>query len=135
MTNRQILENALACFADPARREQYLDLYADDATLHGYTGVGPGREGIAAFYRNMWTSFPDARVDVQEIIETGDRLVVRFEFAGTQKAAFIGIPATGRPVRFHGITILRMKDGKCVERWSASDFLTAVVQMGAFTPA
>ncbi|MFN7924414.1 MAG: ester cyclase [Bryobacteraceae bacterium] len=134
MTNAAILERALDAFADPTRRDQYLDLYADHAALHGYAGVEPGRDGIRNFYNGMWAAFPDARVDVQEVLECGDRLIVRFEFAGTHRGAFLGIPGTGKPVRFHGITILKMENGKCVERWSAADFLAALIQIGAFVP-
>lgn len=136
MTNFQILEKALAAYADPGRRSEYLDLYAHDATLHGYAGVGPGREGIRQFYESFWTSFPDSRVEVQEVLESGgDRLVVRFEVAGTHLGNFFGVPATGKPVRASGITILRFVNGKVQERWSAADFLNVLVQIGAFTPA
>lgn len=132
MTNRQTLEKALAAFGDPARREQYLDLYSEDATLHGYAGVGPGREGIRQFYHQFWSALPDARVDVEEVIESGDRLIVRFEVSGTHDGVFLGVPPTGKAVRTHGITILRFANGKCVERWSAADFLNVMVQIGAF---
>ena len=135
MTNRQILETAIAAFCDPARRFAYLDLYAENATLHGYAGVGPGREGINRFYEAFWTSFPDAVVELQEVIEAGDRLVVRFELAGTHQGPFLGIAPTGKPFRTHGITILRFQNGQCVERWSAADFLNVLIQVGAFTPA
>ncbi len=132
MTNLQILQNALEAFGDPARRSQYLDIYAEGATLHGYAAVGPGREGIRQFYESFWSSFPDARVELQEVIESGDRLIVCFEIAGTQQGNFLGVPATGKPIRTHGITILRFENGKCCERWSATDFLNVLVQIGAF---
>jgi steroid delta-isomerase-like uncharacterized protein len=132
MTNLQVLQNALEAFGDPARRSQYLDLYSDDAALHGYAGVGPGKAGIRQFYESFWTSFPDVRVELQEVIESGDRLIVRFEVAGTQRGEFLGVPATGKPIRTHGITILRFANGKCCERWSATDFLNVLIQIGAF---
>lgn len=132
MTNKQIIQDRVAAFADPARRSYYLDLYADEAQLHGYAGVGPGKEGIRAFYEGMWKSFPDARVVIHDMLEDGDRVVVRFGFLGTHHGEFLGLPPTGKPFETHGITILKMRDGKCVERWSAADFLAVMVQLGAF---
>lgn len=132
MTNTEIVVKHVAAFGQAASRASYLDLYADDAQLYGYAGVGPGKEGIRQFYEAMWTSFPDACVDIQETMESGDRVIVRFEFAGTHQGEFLGVAPTGRSVRVHGITILRMANGKCAERWSAADFLTALMQIGAF---
>jgi predicted ester cyclase len=43
----------------------------------------------------------------------------------------MGIPATGRRVSVNGITILRFADGRCVERWSQTDFLGMLQQLGA----
>lgn len=102
--------------------------------MHGYAGVEPGKAGITAFYQRMWSAFPDARVEIDEAIEAGDRVVARFRFLGTHKGEFLGVAPTGKAIETHGITILKMKDGKCVERWSATDFLAVMVQLGAFTP-
>ena len=93
---------------------------------------GRAAKASGKFYESFWSSFPDARVELQEAIESGDRLIVRFEVAGTHQGDFLGVPATGKPIRTHGITILRFENGKCCERWSATDFLNVLVQIGAF---
>ncbi len=134
MTNKEIIADRVAAFADPARHSYYLDLYGGDAQLHGYAGVGPGKEGIVAFYEGFWTSFPDARVIVHEMLEDGDKVVVRFSLTATHQGVFAGVPPSGRPIESHGITILRMRDGKCVERWSCADFLSVMIQIGAVPP-
>ena len=46
-----------------------------------------------------------------------------------------GIPATGKRVSIAGITILRFGGGKVVERWSQSDFLGLLQQLGALPGA
>jgi hypothetical protein len=38
MSYREIVENALVCFAKPCRRDAYFDLYSQDVVLHGYVG-------------------------------------------------------------------------------------------------
>lgn len=130
-SNPQILERALADFADPASRSSYFDLYSPDIVLHGYDGVEPGLENVKRFYEGIWTAFPDARVEVEDLLEGGDKLVVRFTLTGTHGGPFNGIPATGKPIRLPGITILRFDGGKCVERWSVADFLKVLGQIGA----
>jgi hypothetical protein len=78
MSNRQIVERALQRFADPARRQEYFELYSEDIVLHGYQGVGPGLSEVKRFYDSFWDVFPDAQVNPQEIVDQGDVLVIRY---------------------------------------------------------
>jgi hypothetical protein len=45
-----------------------------------------------------------------------------------------GLPPTGKRVTLPGITTLRFAGGRCVGRWSQSDFLGLLQQLGA-TPS
>ena len=90
MSNRQSLGQALKCFADPRKRQDYFLLYSDDVVLHGYQGVKPGLESVKQFYNAFWEVFPDAQVNVEELIEEDDTLVVRYVTTGTQQKAFHG---------------------------------------------
>ena len=130
MTNKEILQQALACFADPSRRNEYFDLYAPGVVLHGYVGVQPGLESVRNYYTGIWAAFPDARVEAEDILETSDKLTVRFVMTGTHQGPFLGIAPTGRVIALRGITILRFESGKCVERWSVTDSLSMLVQLG-----
>lgn len=134
MTNQQVIEQALTCFGDPARRSSYFDLYADHAVLHGYPGVGPGLKSIRGFYDTMFAGVPDAKVIPHEFLSLDDKVVVRFTMTGTHLGPLMGVPATGRPIQLPGITILRFENGKCVERWSVADFLAVLGQIGALPP-
>ena len=120
------------CFADPQRREQYFDLYSENVTLHGYSGVEPGLDSIRTYYAGIWSVFPDARVIAEDLIEAGDKVILRFTMTGTHSQPFLGIEATGRSVRISAMTILRFEDQKCVERWSVTDSLSLLAQLGAF---
>jgi predicted ester cyclase len=46
----------------------------------------------------------------------------------------MGAPATGNDVALAITTILTMRDGKCVERWSTADMLGLLIQIGAVPP-
>jgi predicted ester cyclase len=130
--NRMIVERALAAFSDPARREQYFELYAPGIVLHGYEGAGPGIESVRRYYTAFWAAFPDARVMAEDMLEAGDKVIVRFLMTGTHRGPILGLDATGKSVQLAGMTILRFEDQKCVERWSVTDSLALAVQLGAF---
>jgi len=131
MSNRDIVERALECFADPQRREQYFDVYSENVILHGYGGVEPGLDGVMRYYAGIWSVFPDARVLAEDWMETDDKVILRFTMTGTHTQPFHGIEATGRSVRISGITILRFENRQCVERWSVTDSLSLLAQLRA----
>ncbi len=62
----------------------------------------------------------------------GDTLTWRFRFAGTHEGTFLGVPGTGGRFEVPGITVLRFGASRCVERWSVTDFLGILMQVGAF---
>jgi steroid delta-isomerase-like uncharacterized protein len=129
--NVATLERALTHFADPAARERYFDLYDPAIVLHGYAGVEPGLANAKSFYAGIWSAFPDARVNIEDVFTAADKVVCRFVMTGTHQGNFNGIPATGKPIALSGISILRFANGKCVERWSQADFLGLLAQLGA----
>lgn len=118
MSNRQSLGQALKCFADPRKRQNYFQLYSDDVILHGYQGVRPGLESVKQFYNAFWEVFPDAQVNVEELIEEDDTLVVRYVITGTQQKAFMDTTAVGQRILLPSISILHFKNGRCFERWT-----------------
>lgn len=130
MSNRGAINRALKCFADPAQRSRYFDLYAEDIVLHGYVGVHPGLESVKEYYETFWSAFPDSRAKAEDIVEHGDRVALRLLITGTHLGPFLGIAPTGRTVSFAGMTILRFHDGKCVERWSVTDSVSLLIQLG-----
>jgi len=136
MSHSETVEHALVCFAEPSRRDAYFDLYSEDVVLHGYDGIEPGLDSVKRYYAGIWAVFPDARVNAEEMIEINDRVILRFimtgTMTGTHRAPFLGLNATGRSVRLPGMTILRFIDQKCVERWSVTDSLSLLAQLGGF---
>ena len=54
----------------------------------------------------------------------------RILFTGTHTGTFRGLPPTGRQVRFSGLEINRMVDGKVAEHWFQLDAVTLFEQLG-----
>ncbi len=64
-----------------------------------FPGQGPGLEGLKDVLRGMRAGFPDMHWSVEEQMAEGDKVMTRFEWTGTHRGEFLGVPATGRPVR------------------------------------
>ena len=76
------------------------------------------------------TAFPDFRVTNDDIIAAADRAILRWSAHGTHQAELAGIPPTGKPVKVTGIDILRIANGKIVERWAEDNGLELMQQLG-----
>jgi hypothetical protein len=82
--------------------------------LHGYGVVEPGIDSVKHYYYGFWRAIPDARVAAEDIIETPDKVVVRFSLTGTHRGRFLGIDGTGKAIQLTGMTILRFQEQRCV---------------------
>jgi predicted ester cyclase len=75
------------------------------------------------------TSFPDAKVTVNEITFQGDRSFARWTFQGTNTGPG-DFPPTGKSVQFDGSSFGRYAGGKLVEEHVYFDALEMMTQLG-----
>jgi len=89
--------------------------------------------GIEAFKERVTilrTFFPDFNVNVEELIVKDDRIVWRWICSGTNTVTLTDIPPTGKKMQFEGVGILRVVDGKIVERVMYYNEAARLVQLG-----
>jgi steroid delta-isomerase-like uncharacterized protein len=112
------------------------EVVAPDITDHDPApGQAPGLEGVKQWFSSMHTAFPDFRMNVEDMIAEGDKVVARVRLSGTHQGEFMGIDATGNRVTITGIDILRINaDGKIMERWGNFDDLGMMQQLGVMEP-
>jgi steroid delta-isomerase-like uncharacterized protein len=97
-------------------------------------GQGPGLEGLKHILRVMRSAFPDLDFSVKEQIAEGDKVASRFEWTGTHRGEFLGVPATGRQVRVWGVVIDRLEQGRIKDTRIIMDTLGLMMQLGVFPP-
>jgi steroid delta-isomerase-like uncharacterized protein len=109
------------------------DLVAEDFVEHEETpGLEPGKEGVKQLFRMYKAAFPDLRMEAEDILVSGDKVVARVSGTGTQQGEFMGMPATGRSIDVQLIDIIRFgDDGLAHEHWGVFDALTLMQQLGA----
>ena len=95
-------------------------------------GIPPTKAGVVEYFRILVTAFPDLRMDVEDVIASGDKAVARVRITGTHKGEFLGMPPTGRSVAVDLIDITRFSDdGLAREHWGVADQLSLLQQLGA----
>jgi steroid delta-isomerase-like uncharacterized protein len=113
------------------------ELLAEDFVEHEeMPGLEPSREGVKQLFHMYRAAFPDLRMDVQDVLVSGDKAVARVRATGTHKGEFMGMPATGRSVDVQLIDITRFgDDGRAREHWGVFDALALMQQLGAIPPS
>ena len=96
--------------------------------------VGDGREANRQLWTMFYAAMPDMQVTQEDLIVSGDRVIGRYTYRGTQTGEFMGIPASGNPIEMRSIDIWRVSDGLFVEHWDELNVLEVFQQMGVIPP-
>jgi steroid delta-isomerase-like uncharacterized protein len=114
------------------RLDRVEEIIAPDEVDHTVPpGVPSGLEGVKQIFTTFHSAFPDLRIQIEDLIAEGDKVVARVTARGTHQGEFMGIAPTGKPVSFNAIDVVRIAGGKIVERWSQADLLGLLQQLGA----
>jgi steroid delta-isomerase-like uncharacterized protein len=109
------------------------ELLAEDFVEHEeLPGLEPSKEGVKQLFHMYRAAFPDLRMDVQDVLVSGDKAVARVRATGTHQGEFLGMPATGKSVDVQLIDITRFGDDALArEHWGVFDSLAMLQQLGA----
>ena len=105
--------------------------FGPGAEFVGPMGPIPVPEGLRAFLHGWQDSFPGARFEVTNAVETGDHVAIEGVWVGKHTGAMQlpdgrKIPATHREVRAPFATVFRVRDGKIVAHrgyWDLAGFM------------
>ena len=106
---------------------------AEDFVEHDeMPGLEPTKEGVKQMFRMYLAAFPDLRMQAEDVLVSGDKVVARVRATGTHQGEFMGMPATGQSVDVQLIDIIRFgDDGLAHEHWGVFDALGMMQQLGA----
>lgn len=103
-----------------------------------------GREGIQLVLEDIYSTFPDWRMEIVEMIAEGDSVVVRCKASGTHRGIgkrpvnggmLVGVEPTQKKFEVQHIHWYKLRAGKIAEHWATRDDLGMMRQLGLLPPA
>jgi predicted ester cyclase len=89
-------------------------------------GVAPGIDGLAAYLTTLHMATPEMRLEVEEVVAAGDRVVARVGVRGAPEMAALGGGVVDQSAPWGAVESFRIAGGRIVERRSAVDDLAVV---------
>jgi ketosteroid isomerase-like protein len=107
--NKTAMREAVAAL-NAGNHEDYLALFAPDATLHGFPAGIVEVEDLIRFHAATAETYPDASVSLDDAISEADRVATRFTWRASQ--------GPGWALEARGGAIVRFADGQITECWN-----------------
>jgi predicted ester cyclase len=104
-------------------------LATGDFVCHGPGGTGD-RDTFADWLRWYPTAFAEQRASLEDVIDGGDRVVVRYVVRSTYRGGYLDLPGRSQHVEETGIIIFRMRGGQVAETWFEGNDLEVAQQLG-----
>ena len=90
------------------------------------------REQLIGQIQFFWKLVPDLKWEIQEMLQEGNKVVVRSLASGTPTGNFMGVPADGsKSFKIMTIDIHTVGNGQVVEVYHIEDWPTAMQQLAA----
>jgi steroid delta-isomerase-like uncharacterized protein len=108
------------------------EVFAVDYVRHDLrpTTALPGPEGQAKIAQDFRAAFPDLQIRIDLILAEDDLVAARWTMEGTNLGSWGGKEPTGKHVKFSGVNLFRISNGKVVEIWNHRDDLGLMQQVG-----
>jgi steroid delta-isomerase-like uncharacterized protein len=102
---------------------KYIDsnIFDPDLTL--------GIENFKAFIQDFRRTFSELQYTIMDMVAESDRVAIRVAAKGTHTGTFLGIPATGKKIKFWALGMFRIHDSKITEHWGLIDILGILKQL------
>jgi steroid delta-isomerase-like uncharacterized protein len=106
-------------------------------------GRAVGRDGVRAVLVDIYTRFPDVKLEVHEWIAEGERVGFRATYSGTHRGVgrlpvdggmLIGVPPTNRSFAVLHLHLFHVENGLITEHWGGRDDIGMMRQLGLLPP-
>lgn len=106
------------------------ELFAKDQVFQDPISSGEEkREDFKEFIRSYRSAFPNLQYEIEGILADEDTVAFWGRSSGTHKGEFMGVEPTGNEFDVMGINVLRIEDGKVVERWAYVNIFAMLQQL------
>jgi steroid delta-isomerase-like uncharacterized protein len=113
------------------RRPEILDeLQTRDVSYHGTSMTMNGIEEYKQVYGIYLSALHDTRIEVEELVAEGDKVMSRVALRGTHGGDLGGMPPTGKTFTVSAFTVFRIVEGRIAEEWEILDELGMMHQLG-----
>lgn len=96
-------------------------------------GINKILTGHTSEFQKLITScraaFPDLHCTIEEEMAEGDKVAFRLTFTATHTGVWLGVPPTGRQVRWSAVFIMHYENGKIVGGGLVQDNLSLLRQL------
>ena len=115
--------------------DRYLSRIDDSYEGQSETAPGPirGREGVRQNLEGLIKAFPDLRIEIEQILASGDSVVTRMRATGTHQGSFAGIAPTGKSISMQACSVVEIRNGKAVRGRLYADNATLFQQLGVLS--
>ena len=103
---------------------------APDMKLYYESGDPISFSDIEPLIKMFYTSFPDYKHEIEDIIAAEDKVVCRISYSGTFTNPFMEMNPSGEKFRYKGIQIFQFANNKVTNFWAVEDELGLMTQLG-----
>jgi steroid delta-isomerase-like uncharacterized protein len=110
----------------------------DELTAEGCVAILEGRDAPLSmadfkdYQRAFISAVPDIRAEVLFVVADTATAVVHWRARGTHLGPGLGVPPSGRPVDFSGLTVFEFENGLIVrgfDRWNRGEMIASLMQV------
>ena len=98
-------------------------------SIGDYSGKTKSKEAFLGQIGGFGKLIPDMNWEMVEVIEAGDRVIVRGRATGTPNGPMFGVDGQGRSFDIMSIDVHTVKDGKIVTTYHVEDWAGALGQL------
>jgi steroid delta-isomerase-like uncharacterized protein len=130
--NEQLVRDYFAAVWNDGDLEPFdTDVVSDDYVFHHQTNDTYSVDELRVAWAEWYKAFPDLSNEIEDVIATANKVVVRYRFSGTHKGEAVGVPPTESEVETAGIVIFRVEEEQLLEAWALDDMHGFLEQLGA----
>jgi len=93
-------------------------------------GVTADRDGIKQLVEMSNVAFPDHHTAIEDLIAEGEKVAAQLTRSGTHEGEFLGIPPTGKQVKYSLLAVYRITGEKLISCQYHADDLDLLKQLG-----